>query len=65
MANEVEPWLWQKAISAVHRYFKDMPAISGEVAKAHRTVEEGFYRTGWIMGYRAGMRSANNTGGQR
>lgn len=64
MANEVEPWLWRKAQAAVRRYFKGFPDPgTGEIAKAEREVWASRHRTGWIMGYRAGMRSKSNPGG--
>lgn len=56
MANEVEPSLWRKAVAATNRYFKTYRA-RGTLATAQLTVESSIYRTGWIMGYRAGRRS--------
>lgn len=64
MPNEVEPWLWKKAVAAVRRYYR-WPAMtvkeeSNPTTQAFRTMEENSYRTGWIMGYRAGRRSARS-----
>jgi len=54
--NEVEGWLWTKAVAATRRYYRTFPKPVGELAKAQRIVEESIYRTGWLMGYRAGVR---------
>lgn len=49
MAHEVEPWIWKAAVAATKRYFRGIMAGS--------TVgEQTCYRTGYIMGYRAGVR---------
>jgi hypothetical protein len=56
MANEVEVWLWRKACAAVKRYFRTVEAPQSRLAKSVRLATEANYRTGWIMGYRAGMR---------
>lgn len=63
MANEVEPKLWKSACAAVKRYFDSFPPVKiGGIEHARRVVDQGYYRTGWIMGYRAGKRSARETG---
>lgn len=59
MANEVEPKIWKAAVAATKRYFKSYRA-RGTLATAQLTVESSIYRTGYIMGYRAGRRSARS-----
>lgn len=46
MANEVEPSIWKAAVAATKRYFK------GDWHSAPAQ----YYRTGYVMGYRAGLR---------
>jgi hypothetical protein len=66
VANEVEHDLWEKADAARRRYFKWVPSNDGDAPriKAMREIHEGAYRTGWIMGYRAGARSKKNRGSE-
>ncbi|HZP87534.1 MAG TPA: hypothetical protein VFB54_12000 [Burkholderiales bacterium] len=46
MANEVERPIWKAAVAATKRYFKgDWHSVYAQ-----------HYRTGYIMGYRAGLR---------
>jgi hypothetical protein len=59
MAHEVEPKIWKAAVAATKRYFKSW-RVRGTQAEAHTIVAEGYYRTGYIMGYRAGQRSARS-----
>jgi hypothetical protein len=59
MANEVEPRLWRKACAAVKRYFRNLEAPRSKMATAIRAAIEANYRTGWIMGYRTGVKSAS------
>lgn len=49
MAGSVEPWIWKAAVAATKRYFRGVMARSS-------LVEQINYRTGYIMGYRAGVR---------
>lgn len=58
MANEVEGWLWKKVQAAVRRYFRSFPTPSNQMDRALRVSDQGMYRTGWIMGYRAGATAA-------
>lgn len=50
MPNEVEPPIWKAAVAATKRYFR-ADGVNGW----HSTLAQ-FYRTGYIMGYRAGLR---------
>ena len=50
MPNEVEPPIWKAAVAATKRYFR-ADGVNGW----HSAVAQ-FYRTGYIMGYRAGLR---------
>jgi hypothetical protein len=59
MANEVEPHIWKAAAAATRRYFKTW-RVKGTVQTAAQAVSASFYRTGYIMGYRAGQRSPNS-----
>ena len=54
---EVETWLWRRAQVAVRRYFRSIIPAKSELGLAHQEVERLYWRTGWIMGYRAGRRS--------
>ncbi len=62
MANEVEPALWKAACAAMRRYFGEKKVSYSPVGKAIQGTIEAIYRTGWIMGYRAGQRSTQRKG---
>lgn len=52
MANEVEPSIWKAAVAATKRYFRgDWHSVPAQ-----------HYRTGYIMGYRAGLRLGQKRG---
>lgn len=58
MANEVEPSIWKAAVAATKRYFK-ADGIDGW----HSAFAQ-YYRTGYIMGYRAGLRLGRKRGAE-
>ena len=66
MPGEVESWLWRKALAAVRRYWAGIPKHRGGTPgqEAMEVVMKGYYRTGWIMGYRAGQKSARRGGAE-
>lgn len=49
MVNEVEPEIWKAARRATQRYFRGIMHLCN-------ISEQTLYRTGYIMGYRAGLR---------
>jgi len=62
MGGEVEPKIWKAAVAAVKRYFDKSPAPRTQLQAAVQDVNKSYYRTGWIMGYRAGRKSARSGG---
>lgn len=51
--GEVEPWIWKAAMRATERYFRGVMARCLPIERLN-------YRTGYIMGYRAGKRRTVN-----
>lgn len=47
--GEVEPWIWKAAVAATKRYYSGLWGRGGPT-------DHLSYRTGYIMGYRAGVR---------
>lgn len=49
--------LYAKAVRETAKYFSDFEAGKSALAKCLDRVEREYFRTGWMIGYRAGKRA--------
>lgn len=56
-SGEVEPDIWRAAVRAARRYFDGLPQPESPLGRSVRAAEKLNFRTGYIMGMRAGKRT--------